>query len=331
MKLKLILITLLFVFLTTSCDNRTNQSKNDSPRANNVELLSKTKAYKDSLENASEDLKNLGDRKATIEQSISKLSNKRDSVSEKLRRVKQSIKNIKDRKLSTNVEKVNAKLNELKGVKEGLVSQTNLKKKEIDLANSKVNILHDEKQVYTSQKQALFDEGAAPEAFARVDSLLQAINYDINSQKALVRNLERKVTDNEVEIERLNKQRAVLSEKIRKNYDAENILNEYNNEEAKRLENLLQTYNNQIDTLALEASSLSTDYNIARNETSNLQQKVDTSLKKYNQEAVQTNTTENKNDNGKLSYAMWIILAVFVILVILYYVGKKNKSKRLKK
>lgn len=329
MKTKIFTLILISVLITSCGNKKEDNVPSTQVEQDNTELISITEKYKDSLDNVSQLLKNLAEQKLTKEQAIAKLSVDRDSVKAKLESVKTSIADIKNKKLNANVNDVTAKLNEIKGIKEGLVSQTELKMQEIDLAKSKVDILEKEKSVYDNQKRALFDKGAAPESFVEVDSLLGSIDSKITSQNALIRNLNRTVTDNELEINRLDNNRKNLSEKIRKSYDAEKILNDYNEEEATRLEELISNYNNQIDQLSNEAFSLSTDYNILRNKTSNLQQKVTSNLERANQEnqVETTNEFETEKSNG-LKLALWIIGGIFVLMIILYVLGKKRKNAK---
>lgn len=329
MKTKIFTLILISALITSCGNKKEDNVPLTQVEQDNTELISITEKYKDSLDNVSQILKNLAEQKLTKEQAIAKLSIDRDSIKAKLESVKTSISDIKNKKLNANVNDVTAKLNEIKGIKEGLVSQTELKKQEIDLAKSKVEILDKEKKVYDNQKQALFDKGAAPESFVEVDSLLKSIDSKITSQNALIRNLNRTVTDNELEINRLDNNRKSLSEKIRKSYDAEKILNDYNEEEATRLEELISNHNNQIDQLSNEASSLNTDYNILKSKTSNLQQKVTNNLERANQEN-QVETTkefETEKSNG-LKLALWIIGGVFVLMIILYVLGRKRKNAK---
>lgn len=329
MKTKIFTLILISALITSCGNKKEDNVPLTQVEQDNTELISITEKYKDSLDNVSQILKNLAEQKLTKEQAIANLSFYRDSIKAKLESVKTSISDIKNKKLNANVNDVTAKLNEIKGIKEGLVSQTELKNQEIDLAKSKVEILNKEKIVYDNQKRALFDKGAAPESFVEVDSLLQSIDSKITLQNALIRNLNRTVTDNELEINRLDNNRKSLSEKIRKSYDAEKILNDYNEEEATRLEELISNHNNQIDQLSDEASSLNTHHNILKSKTSNLQQKVTNNLERANQEN-QVETTkefEAKKSNG-LKLAIWIIGGVFVLMIILYVLGKKRKNAK---
>lgn len=329
MKTKFFTLILISALIISCSNKKENNVPSTQVEQDNTELISITEKYKDSLDNVSQILKNLAEQKLTKEQAIAKLSVDRDSIKAKLESVNTSIADIKNKKLNANVNDVIARLNEIKGIKEGLVSQTELKKQEIDLAKSKVEILDKEKKVYDNQKQALFDKGAAPKSFVEVDSLLGSIDSKITSQNALIRNLNRTVTDNELEVNRLDNNRKNLSEKIRKSYDAEKILNDYNGEEATRLEELITNYNNQIDQLSNEASSLNTDYNILKSKTSNLEQKVNKNLEQVNKEAQiePAKDTETKKSNS-LNLALWIIGGVFVIMIILYVLGKKRKNAK---
>lgn len=333
MKTKFFILTFLTLVVISCGNNEGNTSAvSAEDREDNSAITQKNERYQDSLSKVSQVMNDLAEKKMTTEEAVSKLTKSRDSLQSKLTTIENSIADIKDKKLENNIEVVTSKLAEIKQEKENLVEQTELKKEEAQLATSKVEILEKEKAVYANQKQSLFEKGAAPEAFTEVEATLEKINAQISAKKDEITKLNRKVSDNALAIKRLDNYRTTLSENIRKSYDAEKILNEYNKEEAARLQELILSYNAEIDQLANEASSLSSDYKTLEAKTSNLkQQVVHTQEEESSSAKAKSTSASSTGEEGSLNTALLVVLILFLIMVFLYRLGKKRKkAKQLK-
>lgn len=335
MKHKLLILSFAVLFFTSCRQGRKEVMVKEAEGSENIqegrELVSKAEKFRDSLKGFETTLQNIEAEKMTREQWIVALLEDRDSVLSRLKRIEASVNDIKDNKLVPGLHDVNVKLDELKSVEEDLIAETELKQEEIRLAAGKIDILKKEKEVYDKQRQALFDKGEAPEMFVRADSLLNAIDRGIAKQNFLINNLQQEVSDNELKIKRIKSRRKDLSHKIRKNYDTQQVLSEYNKGEIDRLEALVAGYERQINELSEEATGLNTDYNILQGKVSNIRQQTEDSLQDLNDnELAQQNDQPRVRETGHdyLGLGFISIIIVFIVMVILYIVGKKNKVNK---
>lgn len=323
MKTNFLILAILSLLIVSCGDSRKNESASRVTKEKDTATQT-SDPYQDTLGKVSQVMNDLEEKKMTTEEAISKLTKSRDSLQSKLSTIENSIADIKDKKLTTNIEKVTLKLAEIKQEKENLVEQSELKKEEVQLAASKLEILEKEKAVYAKQKQNLFEKGAAPEAFTNVDATLEKIEVEISAKNDKITKLNRKVSDNDLAIKRLDNYRTTLSENIRKSYDAEKILNDYNKEEAARLQELILSYNAELNQLTNEASSLSSDYKALELKNTNLKQQL-----AHNQEASQTKDepVSGTQEKGNLNLAILVVSILFLVMVFLYRLGKKRRNK----
>ena len=184
-----------------------------------------------------------------IKQQIVALSRKKDSLLNVLKSTKESMTRMNDSKIDKGIQGVNLKLNELKGQKENIEEQVALQKKEMDLAAKKIDLLNQEKVVYDAQHKALYDKGAPPKDFAKIDTLLGTINSKINEQKRKVKSLNRNISDVEEQVISINDQRDFLSKKIREDYNAQDIFGEFAKEEESKIAEQISTIDSKISSL----------------------------------------------------------------------------------
>lgn len=161
------------------------------------------------------------------------LTLKKDSLRTLFEQTEFSLEQIKSHKIEPGIEGINVKLNELKGQKENLQDQQDLQKQEIELAEKKIELLEDEEAVYAAQHKALWDKGAAPADFEVVDSLLNSIKISVSEQSNKVKNLKRNVGNIQEQVNSIDVQRNSLSTKIRNNYTAQKIFEEYSAEQKQ--------------------------------------------------------------------------------------------------
>ncbi len=321
-------ILLLTILSCTSGDKKSDQSFSNDATQTNTQLVTVEK-NQDSINYFNSKLSLLSAEKDGKSKLVNMVSKQRDSLQALLTQLEASLKAINDKKLNPGIAGVNSKLDQLKGQKENLQEQINLQKKEVALATKKVDILNEEKAVYLDQKKALYDKGAPPAAFTVVDSLLNGINSQMLIQNDVVKNINRNVADAEEQMIRITGQRDELSKKIRNNYDTQLILSEYNADEKNRLEAQLAKVNENLNMLLNEASNLDTDYKLLASKLSNLNTPAVDLNTGEDTEAVDAADTEEKS--GKTSSAFIIVILIGAIMAIFYFIGKRRKTKNIKK
>ncbi|MFD0834659.1 hypothetical protein ACFQ0I_02700 [Mariniflexile aquimaris] len=330
MKTKLITLSILLLSIVscTSGDKKADQSFTNEATQTSTNLVTAEKS-KDSINFFSSKLNLLGAEKDSKTKLVNMVSKQRDSLQALLTQLETSVKAINDKKLNPGIAGVNSKLDQLKGQKENLQEQIALQKKEVALATKKIDILNEEKGVYLEQKKALYDKGAPPAAFKVVDSLLSGINSSMLIQNDVVKNINRNVADAEEQMIRITGQRDELSKKIRNNYDTQLILSEYNADEKNRLEAQLAKVNENLNMLLNEASNLDTDYKLLASKLSNLNTPAVDLNNGDGAEAAESSDTGEKS--GKTSFALIVVLVLGAIMVFFYFVGKRRKTKNIKK
>lgn len=321
-------ILLLTILSCTSGDKKSDQSFSNDATQTNTQLVTVEK-NQDSINYFNSKLSLIGAEMDGKTKLVNMVSKQRDSLQALLTQLESSLKAINDKKLNPGIAGVNSKLDQLKGQKENLQEQINLQKKEVALATKKVDILNEEKAVYLDQKKALYDKGAPPAAFKVVDSLLNGINSQMLIQNDVVKNINRNVADAEEQMIRITGQRDELSKKIRNNYDTQLILSEYNADEKDRLEAQLAKVNENLNMLLNEASNLDTDYKLLASKLSNLNTPaVDLNTGEV---TVAADTTDSEEKSGKTSTAFIIVILIGAIMAIFYFIGKRRKTKNIKK
>ena len=313
----------LVIFNCTNGETKADQSLIDA--AESKTILESNKVSQDSLGFYNSKLSFLGAQKDAKAKLINQVSKQRDSLNGLLTQLETSVKAINDKKLNPGIQGVHNKLDQLKGQKENLEEQTSLQKKEVALAAKKIEILNEEKSVYLEQKKALYDKGAAPTAFAVVDSLLSGINSKMIIQNDVVKNINRNIADAEEQVIRITGQRDELSKKIRTNYDTQLILSEFNVDEKSRLEDQLAKVNENLNALLSEGANLDTDYKLLASKLANLETPFS--------EVASTKNAIDENENveeesNKTSIALIVIVVLGAIMVLFYIIGKRRKNNK---
>lgn len=313
----------LVIFNCTNGETKADQSLIDA--AESKTILESNKVSQDSLGFYNSKLSFLGAQKDAKAKLINQVSKQRDSLNGLLTQLETSVKAINDKKLNPGIQGVHNKLDQLKGQKENLEEQTSLQKKEVALAAKKIEILNEEKSVYLEQKKALYDKGAAPTAFAVVDSLLSGINSKMIIQNDVVKNINRNIADAEEQVIRITGQRDELSKKIRTNYDTQLILSEFNVDEKSRLEAQLAKVNENLNALLSEGANLDTDYKLLASKLANLETPFS--------EVASTKNAIDENENveeesNKTSIALIVIVVLGAIMVLFYIIGKRRKNNK---
>lgn len=331
MKTKIPFLLFLSLFIISCDGNETNEPANKAfNKEKRAAVTQKRERYNDSVNKLSQILNDISEKRMTTKEAVSNLTESRDSLKLKLSIIENSITDIKDKEIETNIEEVSSKLAEIKQEKENLVEQTELKKEEIQLAVSKLEILKNEKKIYTKQKEKLYKKGAATEAFTEVNAKLDKINEKISAKNNLINKLNRNVAANNLEIKRLDNERTKFSDNIRKSYDAEKILNDYSKGEVGRLQKLILDYNTQIEKLSKKVNSLNSDYKALQSKNTNLKQEVSSTIEHVrNSDTEQTNPDlEKTQKKGNLNTALIVIIILFIATVILYRLGRKRKKSK---
>ena len=254
-----------------------------------------------------------------IKQQIIALSRKKDSLLNVLKSTKESMARMNDSKIDKGIQGVNLKLNELKGQKENIEEQVALQKKEMELATKKIDLLNQEKVVYDAQHKALYDKGAAPKDFAKIDTLLGAINGKINDQKRKVKSLTRNISDVEEQVISIISQRDFLSKKIREDYNAQEIFGEFAKEEESKI-------TDQISAIDTQISSLTGNINNINASVASLNDSIATKTEQHDinsQNQADVNKTQNR-----LYYALFAVGIIIVLFAVFYIIGKRKKQQQ---
>lgn len=302
---KIVVLTLAFL-LQVSCQQKTDK-QTVLPSATKV-MTPQEKLAEATRIKAEEDTKN----------QIVQLVQKKDSLQTSLKTTKESMSKINDAKIDKGINEVKAQLNELKGQKENLEEQLDLQKKEIELATQKIALYKQEKEIYIQHRTALFDRGAPPKDFAKIDDLLQINNTKLSSQNTKIKTLNRSVIDTEEQIRAIIEQRSFLSTKIRQNYNAQEIYEEFAIEEELKISTkikdidaqLLKLNGNKKDSVAIRTVILKTKENKPNNDTSKL---------------IELPIDKDERAN-RLKTAGYAIAGVLLIFGIFYFINKKKNN-----
>ncbi|WP_339888319.1 hypothetical protein [uncultured Flavobacterium sp.] len=307
--MKKILIVLFVVLTQIACDKKGNSSL-------------ETKAAETVTVAPDYELQLTLEQQEELKAHIIDLSRKKDSLQSVLKSTKESMSRINDSKIDKGIEGVNTKLNELKGQKENFEEQVALQKKETELALKKVELLNQEKVVYDAQRKALYDKGAAPKDFVKVDSLLAGINGKIGTETKKVKNLNRNVADVEEQIVSIVDKRSFLSAKIRENYNAQEIFSEYAKEEESVITSKIDAIDKQISELSSKVADINTTVvglndDIATKEATDLETQI-----------AAENDSKTKN---RLLFALIAVGIISLVFYVLYVLGKRKKNNKTNK
>lgn len=302
---KIVVLALAFL-LQVSCQQKTD---------NQTVLPSATKAItpQEKLAQA-----NKIKEEEAIRHQIIQLVQKKDSLQTSLKTTKESMSKINDAKIDKGINDVKTQLNELKGQKENLEEQVNLQKKEIELATQKIALYKQEKEIYIQHRTALFDRGAPPKDFAKIDDLLQINSTKLTNQNTKIKTLNRSVIDTEEQINSITEQRSFLSTKIRQNYNAQEIFEEYAIEEELKISTkikdidaqLLKLNGNKKDSVAIRTVILKTKENKPNKGTNKLTE-------------LPIDKEERAN---RLKTAGYAITGVLLIFGFFYFINKKKNN-----
>lgn len=263
------------------------------------------------------DLESHLDKQEDLKEHIIQLAKKKDSLQNVLKGTKESMTRINETKIDKGTEGVKAKLNELKGQKENFEEQLNLQKKEMDLATKKIDILKQEKTVYDEQKKALYDKGAKPKEFVVVDSLLNGITKKLLDQNKRVKTLNRNVADVEEQVLSITEQRGFLSSKIRENYNAQEIFEEFAKEEDTKI-------TTQIAAIDAEMSKLNGDVSSINSTVAGLHSNIE---KEQAEQDIKLSEVEaQEKTNNRLKIAGIAIVLIALLFGLFYIVGKRKKN-----
>lgn len=330
MKIKYLII-LFAAGAFISCSQKEKSTTQEELGTAEQEIKIDGSSYQKSINSVESKLDLLKNSKELQTLEIQSLTVKRDSLSRLLDQIEGSLSDINTKKLKPGIEGVNEKLNELKGQKENFEEQLKLQKKEIELAGKKITLLNEEKSVYDAQKQALWDKGAPPEDFVEIDTLLNNLTKRISEQKTKVKNLNRNINDREEQIVSIIEQRSSLSNKIRNNYTAKQIFEDYSKEEKGKLIAEINKIDEIFKAYLDKDSELSNELAKIAAEKSNLEAEQTGLLKQKEQNEAQLQQQKSKEKEAKkrsrLSYAFIGIGFLAMLMVVFYFVGKEKEIK----
>jgi chromosome segregation ATPase len=305
--MKKIILLLLVVFLQLSCQENKEKS---------TELDSNEKTSGTSLD---KELNLTLEEQEDFKSQIIALSRKKDSLQRVLTKTKESLSRLNENKIDKGIEGVTKRLNELKGQKESFEEQIALQKKEIELATKKIELLKEEKVVYDDQKNALNDKGATPNEYVRVDSMLTGINKRVLEQTRKVKALKRSVADTEEQVTSIIEERTFLSAKIRENYNAREIFQEYAKDEDVKINALIARIDNEISGLSGKVNSINSQITGLND---------DLARKDAEQTKELLEKAESEQTKNRLQIAAVLILILGGVFGALYMIGKKKKEQK---
>jgi chromosome segregation ATPase len=341
-KMKFVVFS-LFVVVVFGCTNNQSPSGIEAIQQKQNDQLSAidlAEQYLDSIRNIDSKIEDLTYHLKSKREQINYLNSKKDSILRASEQIRISLEQINSKKINPGIDGVNLKLDELKGQKENLLEQQSLQKQEVLLAEKKIELQKEEKKVYNAQRQALWDKGAPPDDFKKVDSLLAGIDNYLSEQSARLKNLNRSISDIDEQISAIDQQRNSLSNKIRSNYTAQKIYEDYSAEEKARLDEQLISVEDQIKILLSEQADISSQIALSSGDKNYMQIKQDEvkSLEmsenaKLEEIALQKQQLDDKKaKRNKRTFNAFIgILIAALIMYALYAIGKKRKSNKLKK
>lgn len=309
-----------------------NETKDLQPVNSSDEFL-------ESIEKVGSEIKILIASLESVKEQIKYLEIQRDSVQNALKQIDTSVDQVKAKKIDPGIKDVNNKLDELKSLKEKIAELQDLREKEVLLADKKKQLFEEEKVVYAEQHQSLWEKGAPPEDFKVVDSLLANINEQINEQTNRLKLLKRKIADSGDQIASIDEQRTSLGIKIRNNYTAQEIFEEFSIEEKKRLEKQLVAIDEQLQLVFTEQKDLNTQLARYKGDETYLQMKHSATKgqeraeqAKIERETLAKQEMETLKDqrNQRMTNALFAICIVALVLFLLYYIGKRKKSAKIK-
>lgn len=341
-KINTLLMIVLFT-ISISCGNK-DKSKGleglEGLKPANQTETGVSSNYLDSISSIDERMERLMSQLDDKREQISFLTQKKDSIMRAAEQIRLSLEQVKSKKINPGIEGVNIKLDELKGQKENLVELQNLQKQEVDLAEKKIKIQLEEKAVYEAQHKALFDKGAPPADFKKVDSLLANIDLNLNTQAVKVKELKRSIADIDEKVASIDQNRNSLSIKIRNNYTAQRIYEEYSEEEMARLKEQLGNVEEQLGLLLGEQDDLNSRLSISSGNKNYMQLKQDEldaeKLRAAQEEQellLQQQLDKEKKDARRAKILRGFIWLMVIGLAVygLYYIGKKQKERKSKK
>ena len=147
----------------------------------------------------------------------------------------------------------------------------------------------------------MWDKGAPPADFTKMDSLVTGIDKQINDEKTRLKYLNRSTTDMDEQIANIDAQRNSLSNKIRNNYTAQKIYEEYSSEEKTRLENQLASVDEELKSSLAEQEELNRQISLQAGNMSYLQLKQDEldGVKIQEQATLENIAIENQQSKAK--------------------------------
>lgn len=346
MKKRIVISNILLAVLLVGCNN-TQEGTTTIEELKGVTLVqtettNTVSVVSDSIAALEFQINTLRDSQMSKKEEIAFLISQRDSITNTLSQIDQSLEQVNSKKIAPGINSINAKLDELKRQRENLTEQQELQKSEKTLAEKRIALLSEEKAVYDAQRASLYDKGAAPENFVVVDSLLSGINSKISEQSKKIKNLERNIDDVEEQKVVIIQQRSSLSSKIRNNYSAKQIFDDFAKEEKSRLEGKLQTIEGALEQvlnddkdmdgrLALHTSkknAFETEKNINAEHAASAEREAAINAEHASLESQLAK--EKANKDGKKLFGLLGIVAVAVLLLMFYLLGKAKKRRKLK-
>lgn len=327
------MVGLLSLSLLLACGGKEGSSGSQDLQGSTLSKPATT-AHFDSINELNSQIGQLQRVQETKSEQIARLSKKRDSLRGALNMVESSVKQVNEKKIEPGISGVNTKLDELKGQKENLQEQVGLQRQELLLAEKKIGLLNEEKIVYDAQRKALYGKGAAPKEFVQVDSLLAGINTRISEQANRVKTLDRSIGDIEEQKSIIDSQRGSLSSKVRDNYTAQQIFDDFSKEERSRLEAQLIVLEGDVTMLLEDESQLKTElalntskvdaFERNKNASDEALRSEQLSVAKENALMEQEKQTKKKS---RMNMALIGIGGLALLLLILFGLGKMRKRK----
>lgn len=247
--------------ISMGCYNKEKSTKPLEALKSDIETTNTTVTYKsndivnDSISKLESQINTLQDSKMNKQEEISFLLKQKDALKSALDQIIKSQQQVGEKKIDSNINSVSAKLDALKNQHEQIVEDLALKRKEVKLAEKKIALWQEEKEVYDTQRKSLYAKGASPDEFKIVDSLLVGINGKIRSQIKADALLKRSIDDMEEQRSAIDLQRSSLSDKIRDNYSAKQIFDDFATEEKQRLNDKLIAVESALEDLLNEVKS----------------------------------------------------------------------------
>lgn len=301
--MKKVLLLAFSILLMVSCDKKQEPKTTTVPQQKNTTIDLALAKQQEQL--------------ARTKKIIDSVLYKKDSLLQVVASTQQTLERLNDSKNEGGIDNETLKLDQLSGQKSNFEEEINFRKKEIALADKKLELYNEEKTMYQEHKKALYSRGAKPVALAKVDSLLSNISNKIANLNKVSEEASKALSQTQEQATAVSKEQEVISNKISSAYISKAVFEDFAKNEKTTIDHQIQLLDSVIRSHKTSAAANAVQNTITKDSlTSNLQ------LTGKNKATLISST--NKED--RLNYAFGAVGIVIVTFGLFYFIGKKKKT-----